>query len=426
VDDVTAVRELLHSATREMLPPPNLLEDARQGGRRRRTRRRFGVAAVGVALVASVLAGAQVLRPPAPVRYAGPLFDGRVHGDLAGDTAYLRQVLDVWKTSHATSANASRGIFDDLRGDAKVVWAGMTPAGKAAVVAQDAYVHRHGDIQIDHEGVYQLLGMFGPGLDGQPRLVGDTYPTPANEGSGSQTAWYVDSARTVVAVIDNGQEHGISYHWNYSADGRAQREFTTVPDHDEVGWTKVPAGTTTAATVVRLPYRTFDDFVLVQGSRPRDTHFTGELPWRRRVKLGTATDSSPVDLFKALQARRRGPELQVSLGAWRVNATTASGEPVLAAEVKLDDDPSRIYILVGGPDGVVLDLGTPDPSAALPVMAKLPQQQGWLVANLGASLDYRTSNGPWRPAGADAALLPADAAHVRVTANGQATEVALR
>jgi hypothetical protein len=87
VDDVSAVRELLRTATREVQPPPNLLQAARQGGRRRRARRRLGAVVAGVAVVTAALAGVQLVRSPTPVRYAGPLFDGRVHGDLAGDTA---------------------------------------------------------------------------------------------------------------------------------------------------------------------------------------------------------------------------------------------------------------------------------------------------------------------------------------------------
>jgi hypothetical protein len=143
------------------------------------------------------------------------------------------------------------------------------------------------------------------------------------------------------------------------------------------------------------------------------------------VALGGAKHSDPVALFRALQSRRRGPYVSVSLADWRVDGTTPSGEPVVATEVRLDDDPSRLYVLVGGATGEVLDLGVPDATAVLPVATALPQQQGWLVASFGASLAYRTSSGGWRSAGTDAALLPADARTVRVMRAGSVHDVAL-
>jgi hypothetical protein len=56
---------------------------------------------------------------------------------------------------------------------------------------------------------------------------------------------------------------------------------------------------------------------------------------------------------------------------------------------------------------------------------KLPDGQGWVVADRGATLRQRTGDGPWQAAGRDAALLPAAANEVEVTRPGMSPVASL-
>jgi hypothetical protein len=62
--------------------------------------------------------------------------------------------------------------------------------------------------------------------------------------------------------------------------------------------------------------------------------------------------------------------------------------------------------------------GLIDANAVRPVRMNLPDGQGWIVADRGATLHHRTGNGAWQDAGHDAALLPAAATQVEVTRPG--------
>ncbi|MEK8105278.1 hypothetical protein NKG94_08975 [Micromonospora sp. M12] len=60
---------------------------------------------------------------------AAPLLTEPTRGDLAADEGYLRQVRQVWQRQ-------IKEVGDRTRGAPHVVWAGGTPAGPAAYVAQ--------------------------------------------------------------------------------------------------------------------------------------------------------------------------------------------------------------------------------------------------------------------------------------------------
>jgi hypothetical protein len=407
---------LMTEETADLTAPPTLLHDVRQGGQQRRRRRRAALAATAVTALLAAGLGVTTLRSaPAPTRFAGPLFDGSTHGDLAGDKTYLDAVVSAWTRSHDTSANRSRGVFDDLRGAPRVVWAGTTPAGRAAVVAQDAYLHEHGDIQLDHEGVYQLLGFAGPAADGAPRIVADTYPAP--EGL-AETAWYVDEARTVVAALSvEGATVGLSAEWVYEPDGTARRNYAPMQLADGVGIASVPAGARPA--VARLPYRTFTDAIAILGGPDRQGE-PQRLPWTGVTLLNgaakpTSRSGFPL-LARLLGERRRGAAMQVRGGTWSVMAT-AEGHTVLVGELGLDDDPTRAYAVID--DSTVVDAGFVAPASALPVLVRLPDRLGYVVAHYGAGLSYLNVKGVWVDAGRDAALLPAATNRVRVTVPGQ-------
>jgi hypothetical protein len=60
----------------------------------------------------------------------------------------------------------------------------------------------------------------------------------------------------------------------------------------------------------------------------------------------------------------------------------------------------------------------------LPVAIRLPDAQGWVIAQKDADLSYCAGDGDWTAIGHNAALLP-DATTVHVVRNGQPHEVPL-
>jgi hypothetical protein len=416
------IEDLMNEATAGLHPSPTLLHDVRKGGQRRRRTRRVVTAAGTAGLVAvGVLGYPLVSAPTFTQHYAGTLFDGRVHGDLKADPAFLRDAVTAWNASHKTSGNASRGIFQDLRGEAHVVWAGTTPAGNAALVEQDAFLHRHGDIQLKHEGIYSLLGFIGAGADGKPVVVGDTYPT--DRGDGVETnAWFVDPARTVLAVAENGGDFGVSTGWIY--DTKVHRDFTPIPHQDGVGVVHLTKPATSAVHVAHLPVRGITDMRVIAGAEQLSTNYQAfTLPWRDKIVLAGAaagTGNALQTFAKTLNTQILDQASIVGYGSWSVRGATPDGRQFLASEIRLENDPSHAYALVGtdlvaGPQI--------DPHTVLPVAVALPDAQGWVVAAIGATLKYRIRSGAWVSAGRDAALLPASATAVQVTAKGGAPVV---
>ncbi|MFN2540403.1 MAG: hypothetical protein ABR549_19915, partial [Mycobacteriales bacterium] len=338
------------------------------------------------------------------------------HGDLKTDQAFLRDAVTAWNGSHKTSGNASRGIFDDLRGKAHVVWAGNTPAGKAALVEQDAFLHRHADIVLKHEGIYSLLGFVGVGTDGKPIIVGDTYPTDPGDGVPTN-AWFVDPARTVLAVAENGEDFGVSTGWIY--DTKVHRDFVPIPDQDGVGIVHLPKPATAAVHVARLPVQGIADMRLIAGAPQFDTNYQpAALPWHDKIALAGAAAGNGTalqTLSKTLNTEINDQAGQVGYGSWSVRGATPDGRQFLASEIRLENDPSHAYVLVG--DDLVTGPQI-DPHAVLPITVALPDAQGWVVAAVGSSLRYRIGSGAWVSAGKDAALLPAHATAVQVTPLG--------
>jgi hypothetical protein len=70
--------------------------------------------------------------------------------------------------------------------------------------------------------------------------------------------------------------------------------------------------------------------------------------------------------------------------------------------------------------------GIPDKTASLPVSIRLPNGQGWAVANKGAQLSYRFDGGNWTQPRANAVLVPDGTnAEVKVSIGGAAKTVQL-
>jgi hypothetical protein len=215
LDDPTRVTELLDRASLSVSARPEFVARVQAGSRRRLRRRRLAatiqVTAVVVLLMLVPMLSRALSRPapgPAQTRtepswptVIGTLYDSAPRGDLIGDTAYLDSVVTLWQTSHGTKTSTSTGLFADLRGRPKVVWAGHTAAGPAALVEQRAYWHAKVRVDDTDAGVITLVGFIGVDAAGRPRLVEDTY-------TDNYVAWYVDPDCTTFVVLDQGKSLG--------------------------------------------------------------------------------------------------------------------------------------------------------------------------------------------------------------------------
>jgi hypothetical protein len=414
LDDAADVRAALRAATGHLAPPSGLLADVRRGGQRRRRRRRMtAVAGVAVALTAALVAPAMWNRPAGPPRPAATW--------SASDASYVDAVIRAWNASHATSANATRGIFDDLRGRPKVLWAGDTPAGRAAIVTQQAYLHPHADLSSDDANQLRELFGFVADVDGRPTVVDDDY---AARGVPPMRGFFAGADRSVLIVLDSGTPMAWSLR-TYQPDGTITRDWHQLTFTRGAAVAQVPPGADQRSLVVtREPGHAVDSMVLLGNASAREGRDTDrQLPWNAVYRLTGPDTPLPVDSLDAHCPLMRTGEALASDGyewrgggaRWCAFGTTPDGRAVTVGDLQLDNDASYLYYTLGsGPTMRRGNAGPVDPTKPLPVLAKLPDGQGWIVARKGAVLSYRVGTGPLQGARRNAALLPPDATRVLV------------
>lgn len=434
------IAALMVAATADLLPPADVAHASRAGGVRRLRRRRTVVVGVGVAVALSGLGLSQLVAPGIDRTQTfagsdpfGPLVEGPTRGDLAGDGDYLEEVIEAWDESHDESQNEGRGIFDDLRGEPWVAWAGTTPAGPAALVAQKAFLHFHSDLQLDGEGVTTLLGFVGPDQRGRPVVVGDSYPAP---GVPPTTAWFVDGSKSVLAGLAENAGLGLSTGWSYLEDGRVESQYAAMADRGgvvvEALGAQVDAG---AVRVAVLPGTKYSDVRQVANpkSEPEGGLPDTRLPWfasfeGEQLDVLELDDSGACESVGWDQMRRAWAPVDeaapigyvlLSSSLWFGCGRLEDGRQVLVGERALDADRSRLVVMLRrGQEQQLIDAGPIDSGAVLPVLAQLPDRLGWVVADKGATLRHRAGAGPWSAPRPDAALLSASATQVEVTRPG--------
>ncbi|MEU8421132.1 hypothetical protein AB0C15_09690 [Micromonospora sp. NPDC048835] len=411
------VRGILHRATDDLVSPPGLLAEVRRGGRRRVVRRRAVLAALCAAVVAVPVAG--VLDLPgnagdAPA--ASPLLDEPTRGDLAADEGYLRQVRQVWQ-------RRIKEVGDRTRGEPHVVWAADTPAGPAAYVAQAT---AHGT----------TVGFVEPTAGG-PRVRTLTQATDT-ETDGLEQAALLGPQRDVLLVLDFGQSVEFSPQLRYLPDGKVERTFTPVAFRDGAAVLSVPPQRTKLTVALSRTPVGRENKMHIDGTS--EIYFPGNKdrpapPLIRRTLPGTEQVWGIDPAAKEVSAPTEAlAEYLDPVGAhthdgsprlW-VYGATPDGRRLLVETVQYDDDPTHVVALLARkylPFEAVAST-TVNWSAPLPVRLRLPDDQGVLVAAEGSALSFRVGDGQWQDAGRNAALLPATATEVRVTAaDGTTTNV---
>lgn len=415
----------LRSAVAEVRPRPGFADDVTRGARRQ-VRHRRTITAVAVAVLVTAT-GATLLTgrdagdaPPARNPELLDLLDGPTRGDLATDRRFVDAAAAAWRVALPTSPNADH-YTGRMLGEPHVYWAGSTPAGPAAVVAQ----------QVRQGGV--ALGLYGGDQSGQ-RILTDVPPVAGAAGVAFQ---FGADDRTLLA-IDTGRPMVISDGVRRDQDGRVDRTWRSLAAVDGVAWWQAPAGVDASAVrvaltdpsgaadrdaaVLTLPASRYGDGFDRQSKHRTehrlDWHFLNQTNSTRPV-VGTWGIEGYLE-----RAGMLDPFLRVGAGGtWNVAAVLPDGRTAWVTEYQQDSSPSRVYAVIGNGWRVV-DGGPVDAAAPLPVKIKMPYRLGWVVAADGAVLRYRTGDdGPWIGDSRDAALLPYQATEVEVAHPGRAPVV---
>lgn len=441
--------EHLHHATETLEPPPGFADTVLRGGRRRRGRRRTVVAAsvVAVAAVATSATVVALRDVPQQVQTADVRLTQPTRGDLAGDQAFLDQALNIWRRDLTYANEASFGYYDDRRGEPRVLWAGSTPAGRAAVVVQQIYVHERTQAQPKDRGLQVAEGLVAiDPADGKLKLV-DTASIGRQESIGADYYKFGPGDRTLL-IVDYGKP--LHYSFTVVREGETSiRTWQQAQPRDGAALVHVPEGNDPAATAVyqgdNPPRVMSPDMVVIgqddplpsaPGVTPRSTasdYLANRLtdpdyrrPEVKLLKWGNSTweFGNPPRMYDVERDSIWGLHLSApdwsQQSEWDVTAALPDGRLVILKETQAaDSDTPRLTVMVSSDynstEVDMVDGGPVDAESVLPVRFRIPDGGGWIVADKGKALSYRTSSGgEWQDAGRDAALLPDNATEVKV------------
>ena len=433
--NTTELTERLREATDGLDVRPDFAEAVLRGGRRRRTRRRLTVAASVVAAVAVATSATVVsLRNEQAVPVADARLAQPTKGDLAGDQAFLGEAVKAWREGLPSAPEAKDRYYDDPRGEPHVYWAGDTPAGRAAIVLQPVYVHPNS--QVTEEGLRTAEGLVAVDpTDGRLKLVNTRMIGVDGPGQAAYFLFGPDD-RTIL-VVDRGEPLHYDLSPTYDKAARVLRlDWQRVEPVDGVAILTGPADRNAQAPLVyegddppeqlavtHLPvYPTIASIWL--RLRLPDPTFRVEstlLPWGRTVwKLGerlTMTDTELEGIWGYYRFYPTAHDSVVSL--WTIAVGLPDGRVIVLKESQEGAAKPRLIAKVAAEgeatEPVRFDGGRVDRDAILPIRFRIPDDGGWVVADKGKELSYRTSpDEEWQPVGRDVALLPPNATEVLV------------
>lgn len=435
--NTTELTEHLREATAGMEPPPGFAGAVLRGGRRRRARRRLTVAASVLAVVAVATAATVVtLREDSPAPVADARLTQPTKGDLAGDQEFLDEVGQVWQDDLSYAPEARDGYYDDRRGDPHVYWAGNTPAGRAAIVLQQVYVHPNN--QVPENGLQTAEGLVAiDPLDGRLKLV-TTRTIGRDEPEVADYYKFGPDDRTML-VVDNGKplHYTLDYAVEEFDEGRKLRvDWHRAEPDGGVAVVTIPADTNPWAALVyegnnppellfwtdfRFVTTTASSYLALRLTDPTYRMRSDLLPWGEALwELGEPTGLPHVALDGMWGFYRYVPHASdYAVSPWTITARLPDGRVLVLKESQTGDAKPRLVARTAPNLAAeamnLVDGGTVDPDAILPVRFRIPDGGGWIVADKGKRLSYRTSpDGQWQDAGRDAALLPENTTEVLV------------
>lgn len=439
--NTTDLGELLRGATAGVEPSEGFTEQVLQGGRRRRFRRRIAMAASAVVVAAVAVAGTTVGWNDAAPSVGEQRLNTPTKGDLADDQAFLDGVTRVWQSELSLAAENRYRVYDDLRGEPHVVWAGNTPAGPAAIVIQQTQIHEDYWVQAKWSGEYLAEGLVAiDPEDGKLKLLGTRSPFQ----DGEPLSYYVfgPDDRTML-IVDMGKPLYYSTNPRVKTDGDDpyRPEWHRVSAHDGVAIVAIPEPSGDWGTHRLLAYHGDHPPSVVDGDTKEIAYpetswgylhgritkvpddqlpFPNFFRWEDTWTFGTPAGGVNANGVQFAVDDRIHSQWQVTV--WLPDRV------VVVKETMIDREPSRfdgngsvltVAISTIEPDAVgnvpVVDVERVDHDAVLPIKYRIPDGGGWVVAKKGQSLSYRTApDGQWQDAGKDAALLPDNAVEVKV------------
>jgi hypothetical protein len=433
---------LLHEATDDLETRPGFAGAVLRGGRRRQFRRRMVMATSAATAVALLGGGTYVVVHQDGTEQTtaadDPLLTQPTKGDLAGDQEFLAQAITEWRTGLTHSPFADQNIYDDMRGEPHVYWAGNTPAGKVAVVAQQVNIHLTNPARQNENGPRTAAGLVAiDPKDGKLKLVTDQW----EDGDASPQTNRVGDFRfgpddRTVLITTNGKP--IYYSTEpLLRDNKLVRDWHRMPEKDGVALVELPEDIDPAAALVverdSQPGPEYMERVGSFGLSPASRYLTqagGDntinppqptgIRWSYETLSVGSTGGPQFDINKTYIVEV-ATKLEYSgggyAGGYYIRAGLPDGRVAVLSDLQNDAHPARFYVLLVTPDlkYSVYDGGDVNAGEALPVHFRLPDQQGWIIAQLNQPLKYRTSTtGEWQDAGVSAALVPDETVQVQV------------
>ncbi|MFD0745851.1 hypothetical protein ACFQ1L_31490 [Phytohabitans flavus] len=296
----------------------------------------------------------------------------------------------------------------NMRGEPHVLWAGSTPAGPAAFIAQRG-------------GTGAAVGWIEPTAEG-PRVSTVSSVNAPTRMEDIGQAILLGPERDVLLVLDFGWPVELSTELRYAPDGKVVRQYQPFAFDDGAGWQHVGRQLRKITVALRRPnsqpgqvYISNATYVLYpeQKEVPAPEWFEYTLP-------GAPVPSRRDNTFSALApyVDFHGAHIEdPRLPRLTVRGATPDGRRLLVETIQFDDDPTRVVAMLarGEAEYQAVASGSVDWTAILPVRIRLPDAQGTLVAAPRAALQHRAGGGRWHDAGRNAALLPATATEVRIT-----------
>jgi len=437
------VRSRLRAETDGHAPRPGLLQDVHRGARRRRIRR---YAAAGTATVA-IVTGVTAVVVAAPHRSAPAathviaagdraLLHGTTQGNRAVDSNRLRDVVRVF------DAAARPRYKTSLVGTPHVVWASDTVA---AVVQEADLRHWVGAADDRFNGHYLLAGYVRTDTHGKsqiylPKEFG-VYPIDL-----MPTSFFTD-ANTLVA-LDRGSP--VQVHL-LTVDNRGLPHYTTKPMHSagtvdtlrlaRSAWQKAnPIVSSTTGTPYNRPLNAPSTVGLAGTMLGMSAPWMNSkyLTWYLDGRTSRSYDEGCSDVLAVPPANLPGALKDPYSGdkpgdTWCITGTTPDGSTVSATTIQYGQFRSPaafpahfVAVLTGNGKAVRVTGGPVADPKHLPWSIRLPDGQGWLVADLNATLRYRIGSGGWLGTAHSVALFPSQATEIQVTANGTTRTVPLR
>lgn len=436
--NTTELSRLLHDATDGLEPPENFAGHVLAGSRRRRLRRRLTVAASAVAVIAVATTGTVVVlsHDTAPgVDIANELLTRPTKGVLAGDRKFLNEVLDVWQSDLTYMDEARFRLYDDLRGEPHIFWAGDTPAGRAAVVVQQTYVHEDHWVHAQYAGMRTVRGLVATDpADGKLKLVATR--SPFDNAPDVATTFLFGAHDRTTLILDEGKPlyYAISSTVISPNSTRYRVQWRRIQAHDGAALMS-----TDDFVHMTEPFRTYQgdhppevvdvmrpngvaDAMGGLGHRQLNPDFRLPIPnffpWQDKWTIGTPVAGVDTEELERTARTHSG---------WQITVWSHDRVILLRENMIVDNkskSPPQGAVLTVRTDEIVqnrlgtsesTDVGVVDHDAVLPIRYHIPDGGGWVVARAGKSLAYRTTpDGQWQDAGTGAALLPDNAVQVRV------------